>query len=42
MVLVHPLESVTVKVYVVVIAGLATGLAIFGLFSPAAGDQLYE
>jgi 2-keto-3-deoxy-6-phosphogluconate aldolase len=40
-VLIQPLASVTVTVYVVVDAGVATGLEILVELRPAAGDQLY-
>ncbi len=38
---VMPLPSVTIKVYMVVAAGVATGLAIVVELKPAAGDQAY-
>lgn len=37
-----PHEVVAVTTYVVVVAGVATGLEIFGLLSPVAGDHAYE
>jgi len=39
-VFIQPLASVTVTVYVVVDAGVATGFAIVVEVRPAAGDQL--
>ena len=40
-VLTQLLASVTVKLYVVVEEGVATGLEIAGLLSPEEGDQVY-